>query len=65
MVEISDPKAAEEKKGFTPTEEQTGLILQHLGDEAIVDKQFNATVTLSKEEAERRAALVEDVEYFF
>ena len=41
------------------------MILQHLGDEAIVDKQFNATVTLSKEEAERRAELVEDVEYFF
>lgn len=39
--------------------------MQHLGDEAIIDEDHKATVTLSREEATRREELVEDVEYFF
>ena len=43
MVESTD------QAGFKPSEAEQALILQHLGNEAIVDEKFKATVTLSKE----------------
>ena len=59
MVEASD------QAGFRPNENEQALILQHLGDEAIVDEKFKATVTLSRTQAEKREELVQEIEYDF
>ena len=60
MVESSQNSAA-----FKPSDEEQELITQHLGPDAIVDEQFKNNPTLTKEQAERRCQLIEDVEYDF
>jgi len=36
---------------YEPTQDEQLMILKHLGDHAIVDKKFKATVVLSREQA--------------
>jgi len=57
----------EELKGddYAPTHEEQVLIAKHLGDHAIVDRKFKATVVLSREQADTRKSLIQDVEYDF
>ena len=59
MVESTD------QAGFKPDENEQALILQYLGSEAIVDEKFKTTQTLSKEQAEKREELVQEIEYDF
>ena len=51
--------------GFRPSETEQALILQHLGDEAVVDEKFKSTVTLSRAQAETRERLIQEIEYDF
>ena len=60
MVESSQNSAV-----FKPSDEERDLITQHLGPDAIVDEKFKSTVTLTREQANRRCELIEDVEYDF
>jgi len=62
QIDTGDAKATD---GFEPSKEEQVMMLQHLGDETIVDKQHKVTVNLTKLEAEKRASLVEEVEYNF
>ena len=39
--------------------------MQHLDDSALIDEKFKANILLSKEEAEKREELIEEVEYHF
>ena len=36
---------------YEPSQDEQVMILKHLGDHAIVDKKYKATVVLSKEQA--------------
>jgi hypothetical protein len=53
MVENKDSTAAH----FTPSEAELSIIQTHLSLEAIVDKGYQATVLLKKEQAEKRKEL--------
>jgi len=48
---------------YTPSEEEQLLIVKHLGDHAIVDKKFKSTVVLSREQADVRRSLIQEIEY--
>jgi hypothetical protein len=45
MVESIQPAAA---PGYVPSEAERALISIHLGDAAMLDKGYNANITLSK-----------------
>lgn len=44
--------------GYVPSEAERALITIHLGDAAMLDKGYNANITLKKEEAEKRCELL-------
>ena len=54
-----------DKDAFQASDEEKALIKKLLGDDAIVDPQYKAQVDLTKEQAETRVKLIEDVEYDF
>jgi hypothetical protein len=51
--------------GYVPSEVERALITLHLGDAPMLDKGYNANITLKKEEAEKRCELVSEIEYDF
>lgn len=55
----------ESAKGYTPSDEERGLVVQHLGDLHTFDEGYNRNVTLKLTEAKARKAMVEEVEYDF
>lgn len=61
MVENTDAK----NDCFVPSEAEKELINKHLGDGALVDGKFKATVLLTREQAQARAKLLQEVEYDF
>lgn len=62
MVEATQSAAP---SGYVPSEAERALITIHLGDAAMLDKGYNANITLKKEEAEKRAELISEIEYDF
>lgn len=50
---------------YEPSQQEQLLILKHLGDDAIVDKKYKSTVVLSREQADKRFSLIQEVEYDF
>jgi len=48
-----------------PAEAELALISLHLGGAAMLDKSYNASILLKKEEAEKRAKLISEIEYDF
>ena len=62
MVEAREDSKSED---YTPSDQEQILILKHLGEHAIVDKKYKATVVLSREQAAKRRALIREVEYDF
>ena len=55
MVEANEDSKTDE---YTPTNEEQLLIVKHLGDGAILDKKYKSTVVLSREQADKRKALI-------
>jgi hypothetical protein len=62
MVEATQAAAP---SGYVPSEAERALITIHLGDAAMLDKGYNANITLKKEEAEKRTELITEIEYDF
>ena len=62
MVEANAEVKTDE---YTPSEAEQLLITKHLGDHAIVDKKYKATVVLSREQADKRRSLIREIEYDF
>jgi hypothetical protein len=51
--------------GYQPSDEAKDLVLKHLGANAYFEKGYNKSVLLKKSEAEKRKALITEVEYDF
>ena len=64
-IELQMVEAAKEPDTFKLSDTESALVLQHLGDDFLVDPQYKATCELTEAESQKRAQLVEDVEYSF
>ena len=60
MVESNQPSG---QTAYKPSAEEQKLIIESLGEGALVDEFFKANVTLSKEQAETRERLISEIEY--
>ena len=58
-------EATQASTGYVPAEAELAMINLHLGGAAMLDKSYNASILLKKEEAEKRAKLISEIEYDF